>query len=74
MLLEVLQADHFSDISMNQWFALTPHQIVADTVNIDKSVIDSLNKTKSILIQGNKNLADPNGNDGSTSNTTSGHV
>jgi len=52
VFLEVLQADHFSDISLGQWVGLTPHQIVQDTLNITDATVDSFKKEKQYIVQG----------------------
>jgi len=39
VFLEVLQADHFSDISVGQWLGLTPSQIVEDTLNLTAATV-----------------------------------
>lgn len=44
--LEIFHAPLFMDVSLTQWMALTPHELVAATLNIDKSLIDSLPKEK----------------------------
>lgn len=65
VFLEVLNAAKFSDISVSQWLALTPSQIVVDTLGISKDVIDAQPKMKSYIKTGNRNLtalaANPNG-------------
>lgn len=52
ILLEVLQADHFSDMSLSQWLALTPHQIVIDTLNLSNETLDAIPKEKEIVVSG----------------------
>lgn len=58
--LEVLQAPVFNDISVGQWLALTPPQVVKDTLNLSDSVIANLPKTKPLLLPGNPNLLTTN--------------
>ncbi|KAL7954052.1 Bicupin, oxalate decarboxylase/oxidase [Trichoderma compactum] len=58
IFLEVLQAPHFSDISVAQWLALTPEQTVIDHLNIPSEVIEALPKEKTILKTGNTNLTE----------------
>ncbi|KAL0263220.1 hypothetical protein SLS55_002198 [Diplodia seriata] len=53
VLLEVLQADHFSDMSLSQWLALTPHQIVIDTLNLAAEDVDKIPKEKEIVVAAN---------------------
>ncbi|KAK4160547.1 Bicupin, oxalate decarboxylase/ oxidase [Cladorrhinum sp. PSN259] len=56
IFLEVLQAPKFSDISVAQWLALTPKQVVKDHLHLPDSVIDNLPKEKPIVLPGDKNL------------------
>ena len=48
--LEIFNADRYQDISLNQWLALTPPALVKAHLQLPDSVIDNLNKTKSIVI------------------------
>jgi oxalate decarboxylase family bicupin protein len=52
VFLEVLQADHFSDISLGQWLALTPSQIVMDTVNLTAETVSQFKKEKQYIVMG----------------------
>jgi len=53
IFIEVLQADHFSDISVGQWLGLTPSQIVADTLNLtDDTISKAFKKEKQYIVQG----------------------
>lgn len=56
VLLEVLNAPKFTDISVAQWLALTPHQIVKDTLGFSDEVIDSITTEKTFIKPGNTNL------------------
>ncbi|KAK8051684.1 oxalate decarboxylase [Apiospora rasikravindrae] len=56
IFLEVLQAPKFTDISLSQWLALTPKQIVKDTLNLTDEVIDAQPKDKSLIKPGNHNM------------------
>ncbi|KAI1753621.1 Bicupin, oxalate decarboxylase/oxidase [Xylaria castorea] len=62
IFLEVLQAKKFSDISASQWLALTPAQIVKDTLNLTDEVIAKLPKEKTLIKPGNANLTAIAGN------------
>ncbi|KAK3377431.1 RmlC-like cupin domain-containing protein [Podospora didyma] len=64
IFLEVLQAPKFSDISVAQWLALTPKQVVKDHLHLPDAVIDALPKQKPLIVQGNKNLTALAGGDG----------
>ncbi|KAB0676206.1 oxalate decarboxylase family bicupin [Aureimonas leprariae] len=40
--LEMFRSPLYSDVSLNQWLALTPHPLVAAHLKVDRSVIDAL--------------------------------
>ena len=65
IFLEVLQQAKFTDISVAQWLALTPRQVVQDTLYLPDETLDNLPKTKTYLKPGNRNLtalaSGPNG-------------
>jgi oxalate decarboxylase len=44
--LELFRSPRFEDVSLTQWMALTPHELVAAHLNIDQSLIDGLPKVK----------------------------
>jgi len=50
--LEMLLAPRFTDISVNQWLALTPKQVVKETLNLTEQVLNDLPKTKPIIVPG----------------------
>ncbi|KAJ5054374.1 uncharacterized protein L3040_000649 [Drepanopeziza brunnea f. sp. 'multigermtubi'] len=52
VFIEVLQADHFSDISVGQWVGLTPPQIIMDTLNLTNSTVSKFKKEKQYIVQG----------------------
>ncbi|KAE9377949.1 Bicupin, oxalate decarboxylase/oxidase [Stipitochalara longipes BDJ] len=56
IFLEVLKQDKFTDISVAQWLALTPRQVVKDTLGLPDSTLDNLLRQKTYLKLGNKNL------------------
>ncbi|KAJ3552883.1 hypothetical protein NPX13_g11010 [Xylaria arbuscula] len=56
IFLEVLQAKKFGDISASQWLALTPRQVVKDTLGFSDDVLDKLPKDKTLIKPGNANL------------------
>ena len=62
VILEVLKADHFSDIALGQWIATTPPQIIEDTLNLSASTIatlDSKVKEKQYVIPSSGPVANP---------------
>ncbi|MCJ1347832.1 hypothetical protein MMC31_006062 [Peltigera leucophlebia] len=48
--IELYKSDRVADISLTQWLALTPSDIVAVTLNISLSVVNQLKKEKQVLI------------------------
>lgn len=62
VFLEVLNAKKFSDISVAQWLALTPSQVVKDTLGVSQEFLDRLPKEKTYLKTGNTNLTALAGN------------
>lgn len=50
--LEVFRAPVFQDMSLRQWLALTPHQLVQSHLMIDRALIDQLPRDKANVIKG----------------------
>ncbi|KAL3425897.1 oxalate decarboxylase [Phlyctema vagabunda] len=50
--IEIYKSDRVADISLTQWLALTPPDIVASTLKIPVSVAQQLKKEKQILVKG----------------------
>ncbi|OBZ72243.1 Oxalate decarboxylase OxdC [Grifola frondosa] len=48
--LEIFNTDRFQDISLNQWLALTPPDLVKAHLQLDDETISHLSKTKPIVI------------------------
>ncbi|MGE7823480.1 oxalate decarboxylase family bicupin [Paenibacillus sp. NPDC093718] len=44
--LEMFRSDRFEDISLNQWMALTPRDLVQDNLSVGNEVTDALRKEK----------------------------
>jgi oxalate decarboxylase len=44
--LEMFRSSYFADLSLNQWLALTPPQLLQAHFPLDQTVMESLNKTK----------------------------
>ncbi|MEK8129110.1 oxalate decarboxylase family bicupin [Paenibacillus filicis] len=44
--LEMFQSDRFADISLNQWMALTPPDLIRDTLHVGDELIHALRKEK----------------------------
>jgi len=48
--LELFRSPRFEDVSLNQWLALTPAQLVKSHLGLDQSTIDHLSKTKKPIV------------------------
>ncbi|MGG1517786.1 oxalate decarboxylase family bicupin [Paenibacillus oryzisoli] len=44
--LEMFKSDRFQDVSLNQWLALTPQELVASNLNVGPEFIQTLRKEK----------------------------
>lgn len=56
IVLEVLKQSMFTDISVAQWLALTPKQVVMDKLHLPESVVEGLPREKTYIKPGNGNL------------------
>jgi len=45
-VLEMFKSDRFQDVSLNQWMALTPHQLVQENLKVGPEFMSSLRKEK----------------------------
>lgn len=50
--LEVFASDRFEDVSLTQWLALTPHELVAAHLGVDRALIDALPTEKRPVVPG----------------------
>jgi oxalate decarboxylase len=48
--LELWQSDHFADVSLAQWLAFTPFELVQAHLHIDKSVLTKVSTTKTQVV------------------------
>jgi oxalate decarboxylase len=48
--LELFKSDRFADISLNQWMALTPGELVKAHLNIDDDTLAALSKSKPVIV------------------------
>jgi len=48
--LEMFKSDHFADISLNQWMALTPHELVQAHLNLDPLTMAALSTDKPVIV------------------------
>jgi oxalate decarboxylase len=51
-LLEMFRSDRFADISLKQWMALTPHELVQAHLRLDRALIDGLPQQKLPVVSG----------------------
>jgi oxalate decarboxylase len=49
-MLEMFRSDRFEDFSLNQWLGLTPPEVVAATLNLDRDMIAALRKDEPLLM------------------------
>ena len=48
--IEIYKSDRVADIPLTQWLALTPADIVAQTLKVPISFVEGLKKEKQVLI------------------------
>ncbi|MFB5192418.1 oxalate decarboxylase family bicupin [Alicyclobacillus fastidiosus] len=51
IFLEIFKSPRYADVSLNQWMALTPPELVEANLNVGPDVISALNKTKSPVVK-----------------------
>ncbi|SCG49725.1 bicupin, oxalate decarboxylase family [Micromonospora echinaurantiaca] len=51
VFLEMFRRPRFADISLAQWMANTPHQVVADTLNLPRELIEALPRDKRPVVR-----------------------
>jgi oxalate decarboxylase len=47
--LEMFRSSYFADLSLNQWMALTPPELVQAHLNLDRQTMAALRKAKPII-------------------------
>lgn len=50
--IEIYKSERVADVSLTQWLALTPADIVADVLKIPISVVQELKKEKQVIVHG----------------------
>ena len=48
--LEMFKSSYFADVSLNQWMALTPPELVEAHLKLDRQVMDALRKNKAPVV------------------------
>jgi oxalate decarboxylase len=51
-LLEMFRSNRFADISLSQWMALTPPELVQAHLNLDAATMGALSKDKPVVVAG----------------------
>jgi oxalate decarboxylase len=49
--LEMFRSDHFADVSLNQWMALTPPELVQAHLNLEEQTMAALSKNKPVVVK-----------------------
>jgi oxalate decarboxylase len=49
-LLEMFKSSYYADVSLDQWMALTPPELVQAHLRVDKQTIDALRKDKTPVV------------------------
>jgi oxalate decarboxylase len=50
--LEIFKSDHYADVSLDQWMALTPPELVDAHLKLDPQVMQALRKQKVPVVPG----------------------
>jgi Cupin/Pyridoxamine 5'-phosphate oxidase len=50
VFLEMFKSDHFADVSLNQWMALTPPELVSAHLNLDEETVAALPREKPVIV------------------------
>jgi oxalate decarboxylase len=49
--LEMFRSDHYTDVSLNQWMALTPPELVQAHLHLDQKTMAALRKDKPVVVK-----------------------
>jgi oxalate decarboxylase len=47
----MFRTNRYADVSLDQWLALTPPELVRATLNIDQRTIAALRKRKAVVVR-----------------------
>jgi oxalate decarboxylase len=50
--LEVFKSDYYADVSLNQWLALTPSELVQGHLKVDQQTLAAFHKEKFPVVPG----------------------
>lgn len=48
--IELYKADRVADISLTQWLALTPKEVVAQALNVSTEFVETLKQEKQVIV------------------------
>jgi oxalate decarboxylase len=48
--LELFKSPRYMDVSLAQWMALTPHELVAAHLNINRDLLDAMRRDKQPVV------------------------
>jgi oxalate decarboxylase len=48
--LEIFKSSYYADVSLNQWLALTPPELLKVHLKLDNEFMDALRKTKAPIV------------------------
>jgi oxalate decarboxylase len=51
VFLEFFRSDHFSDVSLAQWLAMTPNEVVKSCLNLPDDFINSISKARTPVVK-----------------------
>jgi oxalate decarboxylase len=57
--LEIFKSDRFADVSLNQWMALTPKELIQDHLHVGPELMNALRKEKWPVVKYDRNLNTP---------------
>ena len=49
IFLEMFKSDHYQDLSLSEWLAHTPSELVMAHMNIDKATFDAIPKNGAVI-------------------------
>ena len=50
MFLEMLKTDPYEDISLGEWMAHTPHQLIDQHLRVGRAMIDAIPKDEMVIV------------------------
>lgn len=51
IFLEIFKSDHFADISLSQWIAMTPREVVKSVLNLSDEFLNNVKKESSPIVK-----------------------